>query len=90
MSMKEENEKVGFKLNMKETNLGTWPHHFMANRSGNNRSSGRFLLLGGFKITADADCSHKSKRHLYLGKKAMRNTESISKSRDITLQTKAI
>ena len=49
MSMKEENEKVGFKLNMKETNLGTWPHHFMANRSGNNRSSGRFLLLGGFK-----------------------------------------
>ena len=39
------------------------------------------------KITADGDCSHKIKRHLFLGRKAMRNLDSILKSRDITLPT---
>ena len=46
-----------------------------------------FILLGS-KITADGDCSHKIKRHLLLGKKAMTNLGSILKSRDITLPTK--
>ena len=46
-----------------------------------------FILLGS-KITADGDCSHKIKRHLLLGKKAMTNLGSILKSRDITLLTK--
>ena len=45
----------------------------------------RDLILGGSKITADGDCSHESKRHLLLGRKAMRNLDSILKSRDITL-----
>ena len=47
-----------------------------------------FIFLG-FKISADGDCSHEIKRHLLLGRKAMTNLDSILKSRDITLLTKA-
>ena len=46
-----------------------------------------FIFLG-FKIIADGDCSHESKRHLLLGRKSMVNLDSILKSRDITLPTK--
>ena len=46
------------------------------------------FIFGGFKITADGDCSHEIKRHLLLGRKAMTNLNSILKSRDITLATK--
>ena len=46
------------------------------------------FIFGGSKITADGDCSHKIKRHLLLGRKAMTNLDSILKSRDITLPTK--
>ena len=42
----------------------------------------------GSKITADGDCSHETKRHMFLGRKAMTNIDSILKSRDITLPTK--
>ena len=46
------------------------------------------FIFSGSKITADGDCSHEIKRHLPLGRKAMINLDSISKSRDITLPTK--
>ena len=46
------------------------------------------FIFGGSKITADGDCSHEIKRHLFLGRKVMTNLESIFKSRDITLPTK--
>ena len=46
------------------------------------------LIFLGSKITEDGDCSHKMKRHLFLGRKAMTNLDSILKSRDITLPTK--
>ena len=46
-----------------------------------------FIFLGS-KITAHGDCSHEMKRHLFLGRKAMTNLDSILKSRDITLPTK--
>ena len=46
------------------------------------------FILGGSKITADADCSHEIKRRLLLGRKAMTNLDSMLKSRDITLLTK--
>src|SRR5574340_296874 len=46
------------------------------------------FILGGSKITADGDCSHAMKRHLFLGRKAMTNLDSILKSRDVTLPTK--
>ena len=44
--------------------------------------------FGGSKITADGDCSHKIKRCLLLGRKALANLDSIFKSRDIILLTK--
>ena len=47
-----------------------------------------FIFLGS-KITADSDCSHEIKRRLLLGRKVMTNLDSILKSRDITLPTKA-
>ena len=46
------------------------------------------LVLGGFKISADGDCSHEIKIRLLLGRKVMTNLDSIFKSRDITLPTK--
>ena len=46
------------------------------------------FILGGCKITADGDCSHKIKRRLLLGRKVMSNLDSILKSRDITFPTK--
>ena len=60
----------------------------MANRWGNNGNSDRLYFLGS-KVTADGDCSHEIKRRFLLGGKAMTNLDSILKSRDITLPTKA-
>ena len=57
------------------------------NRWGNNGNSDRLYFLGS-KITADGDCSHESKRCLLLGRRSMRNLDSISKNRNITLLTK--
>ena len=45
------------------------------------------FIFGGSKITADGDCSHEIKRHLFLGKKVLTNLDSVLKSRDITLPT---
>ena len=50
--------------------------------------TGTDFILGGYKITADGDCSHEIKRHMLLGRKAMTNLESLLKSRDITLLRK--
>ena len=46
------------------------------------------FILGGSRITADHNCSHEIKKHLLLGRKVMKNLDSILKSRDITLPTK--
>ena len=46
------------------------------------------FILGGSKITADGDCSHEIKRHLFLGRKVMINVDGILKNRDITLPAK--
>ena len=59
----------------------------MGNRWGNSGNSVR-LYLGGSKIIADGDCSHESKRRLFLGRKVMTNLDSIFKCKDITLPTK--
>ena len=59
----------------------------MANRWENNGNSDR-LYFGGFKITADGDCSHEIKKHLLLERKAMTKLDSILKSRDVTFPTK--
>ena len=59
----------------------------MSNRCGNNVTV-RDFILGGSQITADGNCSHKMKRCLLLGRKAMTNLDSIIKGKDITLPTK--
>ena len=59
----------------------------MANGWGNNGNNDRLYFLG-LQITTDGDCSHEIKRRLFLGRKAMRNLDSILKSRDITLLIK--
>ena len=65
---------------------GLLSRHFMANSWGNNGTVTDFIFLGS-KITVDDDCSHKIKRRLLLGRKAMTNPDIILKSRDITLPT---
>ena len=62
-------------------------HHFRANRWETMETVTEFIFLGS-KITANGDCSHGIKRCLLLGRKAMTNLDSISKSRHMTLPTK--
>ena len=59
----------------------------MASRWGKKETVTDFMFSGS-KIIVDSDCSHEIKRHLLLGRKAMRNLDSMLKSRDITLSTK--
>ena len=65
---------------------GLQSHHFMENRWGNNGN--RDFIFWGSKIIADGDCSHKIKRCLLLGRKAIANLVCILKSIDIALPTK--
>ena len=60
----------------------------MSNGDGGTVETVRDFILGGFKITADGDCTHEIKRCLLLGRKAMTSLSSILKSKDITLPTK--
>ena len=55
---------------------------------GETMETVRGFIFGGSKITADGDCSHEIERHLFLGRKVMKNLDSVLKSRDITLPTK--
>ena len=87
MKVKEENEKVGLKINIQKTKIMAWSHHFMANRGDTVETVSDFILGGGSKITADGDCSHEIKRCLLLGRKVMTNLDSVLKSR-VTLPTK--
>ena len=88
MKMKEENEKVDLKLNIQKTKIIASSPITSWQIDGETMETVRDFILGGFKITADGDCSHKIKRCLLLGRKAMTNLDSILKSRDITLPTK--
>ena len=85
--MKEESEKVGLKLNIQKTKVMASSPITSWQIDGETRNSDR-LYFGGSKITADGDCSHKIKRCLFFGRKAMTNLDSILKNRDITLPTK--
>ena len=86
MKVKEESEKVGLKLNIQKTKIMASSPITSWQIDGETVTD---FILAGSKITADGDCSHKIKRHLLLGRKVMTNQDSILKSRDITLPTKA-
>ena len=85
MKMKEESEKVGLKLNIQKTKIMASGHITSWEIDGETVETVSDFILGGSKITADGDCSHEIKRHLFLGRKVMTNLDSILKSRDITL-----
>jgi len=88
MKVKEESEKVGLKLSIQKTKITASSPIISWQRDGKTMETVRDFILGGPKITADGDCSHEIKRHLFLGRKVMTNLESILKSRDFTLPTK--
>ena len=88
MKVKEESEKVGFRLNIQKTEImASGPITSWQIDGETVEAVSDFVFLGS-KITADGDCSHDIKRHLLLGRKVMNNLDSILKSRDITLPTK--
>ena len=85
MKMKEENEKVGLKLNNQKTKImASSP---ITSWETDGETVADFIFLGS-KITVDGDYSHEIKRLLLLGRKVMTSLNSILKSRDITLPTK--
>ena len=88
MKVKEESEKAGLKLNIQKTKIIASSPITSRQIDGETMETVRDFILGGSKITVDGDCSHEIKRHLLLGRKAMTNLDSISKSRDITVLTK--
>jgi len=85
MKVKEENEKVGLKLNIQKTKIMvsgpiiSWQIEREAVQTVTD------LILWSSKVIADGDCSHEIKRCLPLGRKAMSNLDSILQCRDITL-----
>ena len=86
--MKVESEKVGLKLNIQKTKIMASGPITSWEMDGEIVERVSDFILGGSKITADGDCSHKIKRGLLLGRKAMTSLDSILKSRDITSPTK--
>ena len=87
MKVKEEREKVGWKLNIHKTKIMASGPMTSWQIDGETMVKVSDFILGGSKITADGDCSHEIKRRLLLGRKTMTNLDSIIK-RDITLLTK--
>ena len=88
IKVKEESRKSWLKAqHSKNEDHSIQGHHLVANRWGNDGNSERLYFLGS-KITAAGDWSHKIKRCLHLGRKAMTNLDSILKSKDITWPTK--
>ena len=87
MKVKEENEKVGLKLNIQKTKImapGPITSWEIDRETVETVSD---FIFRGSKFTADGDCSHEIKRRLLLGRKVMTNLDSIFKTRDITLPT---
>ena len=86
--MKEESEKVGLKLNIQKTKIMASSRITSWQMDGETMETVIDFIFLGSKITADGDCSHEIKRCLLLRRKVTTNTDSVLKSRDITLLTK--
>ena len=86
--MKEESDRAGLKLNIKQTKImASGPITSWQIEGEKMKVVTNFLFLGS-KITVDGDCSHEIRRRLLLGRKAMTNLDSVLKTRNITLLTK--
>ena len=88
MKLKEDSEKAGLKLNIQKTKIMASCPIISWQVAGETVETVTDFIFLGSKITVDGDCSHEIKRCLLLGKKAMRNLDSILKSRDISLPVK--
>ena len=87
MKVKEDNEKVGLKLNIQKTKIIASGPLTSWQIDGETMETVTDFIIWSSKITADGDCSQEIKRCLLLGRKIMTNLDSILKSRDITLPT---
>ena len=88
MKVKEESEKAGLKLYFQKTKvMASSPITSWQIDGGKMETVTDFVFLSS-KITLDSDCSYEIKRHLFLGRKAVTNLDSVLKSRDITLPMK--
>ena len=85
MKVKEESEKAGLKLSIQKTKIMASGPITSWQIDGETVETVSDFILRGSKITADGDCSHEIKRHLFLGRKAMTILESTLKGRDFTL-----
>ena len=85
MKVKEESEKVGLKFNIQKTKIMVSGPITSRQIEGENVEVVTDFLFLSSKITADGDCSHEIRRQLLLGRKAMTNTNSFLKSKDIML-----
>ena len=88
MKVKEESGKAGLKLNVQKSRIMASGPITSWQIDGETMETVRDFIFLGSKISADSDRSHKIKRQLLLGRKAMTNVDSILKTRDITLLTK--
>ena len=88
LKVKEESEKVGWKLNIQKTKIMASGPITSWQIDGKTMETVTDFIFGSSKITADGDCSHEIKILLFLWRTAMTNLDSIFKSRDITLPTK--
>ena len=84
-----EGEKAGLKLNIKKTKIMASGPITLWRIDGETVETVTYFIFLGSKITADGDCSHEIKRRFLFERKAMTNLDSILKSRNITLPTKA-
>ena len=83
----EDSEKAGLKLNIQKTKIMASGHITSWQIDGETVETAAGFIFGGSKITADGVCNHAVKRCLLLGRKAIKNLDSMLKSRDITLLT---
>ena len=88
MKVKEESWKASLKLNIQNTKIMASAPISSWKIDGEMMETVTNFIFLDSKMTADGDCSHETKIHLLLGRKAMTNLDSILKSRDITLLTK--
>ena len=90
MKVKEESEKVGFKLNIQKTKIMASDPITSWQIDGETVETVSDFIFGGSKISADADCSHEIKRRLLLGRKVMTNLDSIFKRETLLCQQRPI
>ena len=90
MKVKEESEKLGLKLNIQKTKIIVSSPIISWQIDGEAVERVADFIVLDFRITAEGDCSHEIKRHLFLGRKVMTTLNSILKSRVITLTTRSI